>query len=71
MTYMIEGGGSTTHSKSKKWLYIYPEKSQELLGILTDLIIEYLVGQVQAGAQVSVKMFLSQLTSILRLVLKL
>ena len=53
MTYMIEGGGSTTHSKSKKWLYEHPEESTELLGLLTDFIIEYMVGQVQAGAQVS------------------
>ena len=53
MTYMIEGGGSTTHSKSKKWLYVHPDESRQLLNMLTDLIIEYLVEQVQAGAQVS------------------
>ncbi|CAH1775436.1 unnamed protein product, partial [Owenia fusiformis] len=51
MSYMIEGGGSTTQSKAKKWLYAYPEASHQLLQILTDVIVEYLVGQVKAGAQ--------------------
>lgn len=52
MAYMIEGGGSTTHSKSKCWLYTHADESHQLLQRLTDVIIEYLVGQVQAGAQV-------------------
>ena len=52
MTYMIEGGGSTTHSKSKRWLYVYPEASHKLLQWLTDVIVEYIIGQIQAGAQV-------------------
>ena len=51
MSYMIEGGGSKTMSKSKKWLYTYPEASHRLLQILTDVNIDYLVGQVEAGAQ--------------------
>merc|ERR1712004_582788 len=51
MSYMIEGGGSTTQSKAKRWLYAYPEDSHKLLQMLTDVIVEYLVGQVQAGAQ--------------------
>uniref|UniRef100_A0A8C9TL03 Uroporphyrinogen decarboxylase n=1 Tax=Scleropages formosus TaxID=113540 RepID=A0A8C9TL03_SCLFO len=51
MTYMIEGGGSTTHSKAKRWLYLYPEASHKLLKQLTDIIVEYLLGQVEAGAQ--------------------
>lgn len=51
MSYMIEGGGSDTKSKAKGWLYKYPEESHELLKILTNLIIDYLVEQVCAGAQ--------------------
>lgn len=51
MGYMIEGGGSKTLSKAKKWLYKYPELSQELLQLLTDIIIDYLVMQIEAGAQ--------------------
>lgn len=53
MSYMIEGGGSTTQAKAKKWLYVYPEASHKLLQHLTDVIVDYLVGQVMAGAQVS------------------
>ncbi|XP_048844623.1 uroporphyrinogen decarboxylase isoform X3 [Brienomyrus brachyistius] len=51
MTYMIEGGGSTTQSKAKRWLYCHPEASHRLLKQLTDVIVEYLLGQVAAGAQ--------------------
>lgn len=52
MSYMIEGGGSTTMSKSKKWLFCYHDDSHRLLQMLTDVIVRYLVGQVVAGAQV-------------------
>ena len=52
MAYMIEGGGSTTHSKSKRWLYTHVDASHQLLQRLTDVIVEYLIGQVHAGAQV-------------------
>ena len=51
MSYMIEGGGSKTQSKAKSWLYKYPEASHQLLKILTDLNIEYLINQVKSGAQ--------------------
>ncbi|RZB39832.1 uroporphyrinogen decarboxylase [Asbolus verrucosus] len=52
MGYMIEGGGSKTLSKAKKWLYAHPEISHKLLQLLTDVIIDYLVMQVEAGAQI-------------------
>lgn len=52
MGYMIEGGGSKTLSKAKKWLYAHPQESHQLLEILTDTIIDYLVMQVRAGAQI-------------------
>ena len=48
---MIEGGGSKTLSKAKKWLYTRPEASIKLLQLLTDVNVDYLVGQVKAGAQ--------------------
>ncbi|VUZ44720.1 unnamed protein product [Hymenolepis diminuta] len=51
MTYMIEGGGSKTFAKSKKWLYAYPEDSHKLLDLLTRVVIDHLVNQVLAGAQ--------------------
>lgn len=51
MGYMIEGQGSKTLSNAKKWLYLYPEKAEELLEKLELLIIDYLVCQAKAGAQ--------------------
>ena len=48
---MIEGGGSKTQSKAKKWLYTLPEASHKLVRMITDLNVEYLVGQFRAGAQ--------------------
>ncbi|XP_037780900.1 uroporphyrinogen decarboxylase-like [Penaeus monodon] len=51
MAYMIEGKGSKTMSLAKGWLYKYPEASHKLLKIITDATVNYLVGQVKAGAQ--------------------
>ncbi|XP_056389089.1 LOW QUALITY PROTEIN: uroporphyrinogen decarboxylase [Hyla sarda] len=51
MTYMIEGGGSNTMSKAKQWLYQHPGASTSCWQLLTDVIVDYLVGQVAAGAQ--------------------
>lgn len=52
-SYMIEGGGSKTLQKSKAWLYKYPKDSKVLIQRITDVCVDYLVGQVKAGAQVS------------------
>ena len=52
MMYMIEGGGSKTFQKSKTWLFKYPEESKALLKRLADVCVDFLVGQVKAGAQV-------------------
>lgn len=52
MGYMIEGGGSKTLSKAKKWLYAHSKESHKLLSLLTDVIVDYLVMQVEAGAQI-------------------
>jgi len=51
MIYMIEGGASKTYSKAKRWLYMYPEESKKLLQLLADVVVDYLVEQVHAGAQ--------------------
>nr|XP_033772825.1 uroporphyrinogen decarboxylase isoform X2 [Geotrypetes seraphini] len=51
MTYMIEGGGSSTMSKAKCWLYQHVDASHRLLRLLTDIIVDYMVAQVKAGAQ--------------------
>uniref|UniRef100_A0A8C5XSV5 Uroporphyrinogen decarboxylase n=1 Tax=Microcebus murinus TaxID=30608 RepID=A0A8C5XSV5_MICMU len=52
MTYMVEGGGSNTMARAKRWLYQRPQASHQLLRILTDALVPYLVGQVAAGAQI-------------------
>ncbi|KAF9426879.1 Uroporphyrinogen decarboxylase in heme biosynthesis [Podila epigama] len=51
MAYMIEGGGSKTLSKAKEWIFKHPKASHELLDRITDVCVDFLVGQVQAGAQ--------------------
>ena len=38
-------------SNSKKWLYTHESSSHKLLQLITDVNIDYLVGQVKAGAQ--------------------
>jgi uroporphyrinogen decarboxylase len=55
MTYMVEGGSSSTMAQAKRWLYQRPQASHQLLHILTDALVPYLVGQVAAGAQVSLE----------------
>jgi uroporphyrinogen decarboxylase len=49
--YMIQGGGAKTFHKSKAWLYTYPEESHVLLKLLAETVADYLILQVQAGAQ--------------------
>ena len=51
--YMIEGGGSKTLQKAKSWLYLYPSESKDLLHRIADVCVQFLVGQVKAGAQVT------------------
>mmetsp|Transcript_21872 Transcript_21872/g.32593 ORF Transcript_21872/g.32593 Transcript_21872/m.32593 type:complete len:399 (+) Transcript_21872:21-1217(+) len=51
MAYMVQGEGAKSYYKAKAWLYRYPKASHKLLQEITDLVVRYLVGQVQAGAQ--------------------
>ncbi|KAG8186838.1 hypothetical protein JTE90_024084 [Oedothorax gibbosus] len=51
MCYMVEGGGSKTMSTAKGWLYRWPKDSHRLLSIIADVVVEYLVEQISAGAQ--------------------
>lgn len=50
--YMVEGGGSKTFQKVKTWIFKYPEESKALLKRIADVCVDFLVGQVKAGAQV-------------------
>ncbi|GAA5970661.1 hypothetical protein JCM11641_007390 [Rhodosporidiobolus odoratus] len=49
--YMVEGGGSKTWEKAKAWTYKHPESAKAVLQQIAEVSAEYLVGQVQAGAQ--------------------
>ncbi len=48
--YMVEGGGSKTFSRARQMLYVEPELSDTLLEMITQSTINYLKGQVTAGA---------------------
>jgi uroporphyrinogen decarboxylase len=51
-SYMIEGRGSKTFSNAKKMLYIEPQLSHHLLEMITQSTINYLRGQIKAGADI-------------------
>ncbi|KYR03166.1 uroporphyrinogen decarboxylase [Tieghemostelium lacteum] len=50
-TYCIEGGGGTDLKESKLWLLQHPQESHKFLQKLTDVAVDYLCGQIKAGAQ--------------------
>lgn len=52
MAYMIEGGGSKSFEKAKRWIFDYPEESKVLLNRLASVCAEFLCAQIYAGAQV-------------------
>ena len=51
MAYMIEGGGSKTFKTARAWLQQHPDESHALLQHITDVLVPYLNGQIEAGAQ--------------------
>lgn len=51
MAYMVEGGGSKTFEKAKRWLFQYPEESKALLERIASVCARFLVAQIEAGAQ--------------------
>ena len=52
LSYMIEGKGSKTFSKAKKFLYTEPKLAHKLLDKITKSTINYLKGQISAGADI-------------------
>lgn len=50
MAYMVEGAGSKTFSRAKRFLYTQPEAAHKLLNKITDSTILYLKEQVRNGA---------------------
>ncbi len=55
-TYMIEGGGSKDYMKTKALAYGNPEFFSQLIDVLVQATSEYLIKQIDAGAEV-VKIF--------------
>lgn len=52
LSYMIEGKGSKTFSEAKKILYTESKLAHELLNKITQSTINYLKGQINAGADI-------------------
>ena len=50
-TYMAEGGTSKDFAKVKAWMWSAPDEFQSLIDLLVDATIDYLVAQVDAGAE--------------------
>lgn len=48
--YLIEGQGSKSFDKPKKFLHTYPKASEKLFEFLADIIARYLSAQIDAGA---------------------
>lgn len=51
LAYMVEGSGSKTFSKAKKFLYTQPELAHLLLEKITSTTIAYLQNKIKAGVQ--------------------
>lgn len=49
-TYMVGGGSSKDHAQTRLWAYRDPASFQRLIDLLVDVSVEYLLGQVRAGA---------------------
>lgn len=52
LSYMVEGQGSKTFAKARKFLYQQPEAAHSLLDKIADSTINYLKLQVEAGADI-------------------
>ncbi|KAI6656555.1 hypothetical protein LOD99_1350 [Oopsacas minuta] len=63
LAYLVEGLGETKWFRAKSWLYLYKETSHQLLNDLTGVVIDFLIHQYKAGAQVL--MLIDSLTGIL------
>ncbi len=50
LCYMVQGKGSKTFDEAKAFCYTQPELAHQLLQMITDTTIAYLLGQVEAGA---------------------
>ncbi len=51
-SYMIEGGSSRDYAKAKSWIYQRPQDFAALMELLVEATGQYLIRQIQAGAEV-------------------
>lgn len=51
-TYMVEGGTSRDHAIVKSWMWSVPDGFRSLIDMLVEATVEYLIAQVEAGAEV-------------------
>jgi uroporphyrinogen decarboxylase len=51
-TYMVGGQGSSDQADARTWAYRDPSGFQRLIDLLVEVSVEYLLGQVDAGADV-------------------
>lgn len=51
-SYMIEGGSSKDYATAKTWAYSAPNEFQRLIDLLVETTADYLIAQVNAGAEV-------------------
>ncbi len=51
-SYMLEGGSSKDFAAGKRWAYGDPETFQQLIDLLVDATGDYLIAQIDAGAEV-------------------
>ena len=50
-SYLIEGGPSRNHERTKALMHGAPEAWEDLIGVLADSVLSYLRAQISAGAQ--------------------
>ncbi|MCF8482969.1 MAG: uroporphyrinogen decarboxylase [Rhodospirillum sp.] len=50
-TYMLEGGSSKDFATAKAWMYGRPKAFARLIALLVDATTEYLIAQIDAGAE--------------------
>lgn len=51
-TYMIAGKGTSDQAPSRLFFYLHPQAMQTLLNCLADVSADYLIGQINAGADI-------------------
>ena len=50
-SYVVEGGHSKNYAHIKRLMYAEPETYARLMDLLTDVVVSYLLAQIEAGAQ--------------------